>query len=236
MVRHPRKSPAKPKSKTAVPVIIWGGEQDEAERLFIDCYAGGIAYDTETTGLTVNDEVTEIALVRIHDGEVLFESRVRPHKARMSEEAQHITGISDAMLKKAPYWEELEPELLRIIGDQRLVAWSGERVGDRPFDSRLCQQSHDAAGLGHVDQPFFHTNNIKYYHRRLRQKAYLTGVAKDVRGGLARAMAIEGLQWTGKQHGALVDAKAVAAVVKACLHINDKEQEHGQERSAAEVG
>lgn len=214
----PRKA-AKPKQQ---PVIVWGPEQDEAERLFIDCYAGGVAYDTETTGLTINDEVTEIALVRIHDGEVLFESRVRPHKARVSEEAQYITGISDAMLKKAPYWEELEPELLRIIGNQRLVAWSGERVGDRPFDSRLCQQSHDAAGLGHVDQPWFHTNNIKYHHRKFRQKAYLTGVAKDVRGGLARAMAIEGLQWTGKQHGALVDAKAVAAVVKACLNVGGK--------------
>lgn len=206
---------AKKPSKVA-PVYIWGGAQDEAERVFIDAYAGGIAYDVESTGLGPQAEVTEIALVQICTGTKLFESRVRPAVAKMEEEAQRITGISDAMLKSAPSWLDIEEELLAIIGNSMLVAWSGERPGDRPFDSRLCAQSHEAAGLGKADLFFMATVNIKPYHRAYRQVAYGNRLHSSVRGGLDRALLIEGLKYEGKSHGALVDAMAVAAVVKAC--------------------
>lgn len=213
--------------------FIWGPEQDEAELVLRHAYAGGIAYDTETTGLTDRDEVTEIALVRICDGVKLFESRVRPHWARMSDQASRVTGITDRDLKKAPYWEDIEGELLAIIGDARLVAWSGERYGDRPFDSRLCEQSHIAAGLPPVLQPWMQTLNIKPYHRALRQKAYGMGLYSSIRGGLGRAVAIEGLEFTGAQHGALVDAVAVAAVVRACQRLEEEASVEGQQEPEA---
>lgn len=210
---------AKKPSKVA-PVYIWGGAQDEAERVFIDAYAGGIAYDVESTGLGPQAEVVEIALVQICTGVKLFESRVKPTRARMEEEAQRITGITDAMLKSAPSWLDIEEELLAIIGNSMLVAWSGERPGDRPFDSRLCAQSHEAAGLGKADLFFMQTTNIKPHHRAYRQVAYGNRLHSNVRGGLDRALLIEGLEYEGRSHGALVDSMAVAAVVKACLSLD----------------
>ena len=228
-----KKPNKKPKPSKVTPVYIWGADQDEAEQAFIHAYAGGIAYDTETTGLTSTDEVTEIALVQICTGIKLFESRVRPHKAKVSQKAEEITGITDAMLKKAPYWEEIEEELLLIIGDAMLVAWSGEIPGEWPFDSRLCGQSHEIAGLGKPDQFFFHTSNIKRHHWALRQQQY--GDLRVPKKGLANAMRVEGLEFQGREHGALTDALAVAAVVRA-VNIKDKEQNNGQEREAtAEV-
>lgn len=214
-----KKVTKKPKPSRVAPVYLWGAQQDEAERVFIDAFAGGIAYDVESTGLGPQAEVTEIALVQICTGVKLFESRIKPTKAKMEEEAQRITGISDAMLKSAPSWLDIEEELLAIIGDSMLVAWSGERPGDRPFDSRLCAQSHEAAGLGKADLFFMSTTNIKPHHRALRQAAYGNRLHSSVRGGLDRALLIEGLKYEGRSHGALVDAMAVAAVVKACLAI-----------------
>lgn len=233
MVRAIQRAKPKAKKSTKVaPAYIWGGPQDEAERMFIDCFAGGIAWDVETTGLGPQAEITEIALVRIHDGVKLFESRVRPNKAKMEEEAQRITGITDAMLKKAPYWQDIEEELLLIIGNSRLVAWSGERVGDKPFDARMAAQSHIAAGLGPVTETFFLTSNIKWYHRAYRQKAYGDKLHSSIRGGLERALKIEGKEFTGRQHGARVDAEAVAAVVRACLNI---EGAKGDEQSVVGI-
>lgn len=91
--------------------------------------------DTETTGLTNQDEIVEIAIID-HDGSTLFEELVKPRKA-IPIEAQNIHGITDAMVANARtfpvMWQSIRPKLInRQVG-----------IYNTEFDLRMMQQSYE---------------------------------------------------------------------------------------------
>ncbi len=85
------------------------------------CY---VVLDLETTGGNpVHDRITEIAAVRIENGQEVarWSSLVNPGTP-IPAFIQHLTGISNRMVAQAPGFEELGPRLLALLDGAVLVA------------------------------------------------------------------------------------------------------------------
>lgn len=86
-----------------------------------------VVIDLETTGLNPKtDKIVEIGAVKVKEGIITeyFERQVNPGR-KLEERITELTGITDDELEKAPYIEEVLPELLDFIGENILV---GHRV------------------------------------------------------------------------------------------------------------
>lgn len=99
-----------------------------------------IYLDTETTGLDHNAEVIEIALVD-QSGEVILESLVKPRGSSIDTDAFRIHGISMDMLKDAPSWQEVWPQVEAALAGRLVGVYNSE------FDLRIMQQSHRKSWL-----------------------------------------------------------------------------------------
>jgi DNA polymerase-3 subunit epsilon len=95
--------------------------------------------DTETTGLDNKAEILQIGIVSL-EGEMLFNSTVKPAKARRWDEAMRVHGITWSDVKDAPSIGQLAEQLEKIM-DGRLVA-----IYNADFDTRILWQSIKADG------------------------------------------------------------------------------------------
>lgn len=89
--------------------------------------------DTETTGLDGNAEICDIAVIDF-DGVVLFETLVKPSQP-IPAEAGDIHGITDAMVKHAPRFEQVLDRLDKVLQGRTVVIYNSA------FDTRLISQS-----------------------------------------------------------------------------------------------
>ena len=99
-----------------------------------------VCFDTETTGLKpTEEEMTEIAAVKVRNGEVLeeFQTYVNPHKP-IPANITELTGISDETVKDAPELSEALPKFLEFAGDLPLVAHNAGF--DMAFINRACER------------------------------------------------------------------------------------------------
>lgn len=102
-----------------------------------------IALDFETTGLSYRkDKIVEVAAIRYKDGiEVgMYTTLINP-KITILEDSIKINGITNKMVRKAPYIENVIPELLNFIGDSIIVAHSAS------FDLCFLQYNAKMTGL-----------------------------------------------------------------------------------------
>ncbi|MBN1887736.1 MAG: 3'-5' exonuclease [Thermoflexales bacterium] len=90
--------------------------------------------DTETTGLESNDEIVDICVLD-HDGAVLVDSLVNPQR-KIPRDAMRIHGITDQMVKNAPSWADIWPEVEAALVGRRVAIYNAE------FDVRMMRQSH----------------------------------------------------------------------------------------------
>ncbi len=90
--------------------------------------------DFETTGLspTMGDRPTELAVLLVRQGKVAdrFVSLINPGRS-IPYYVQQLTGITDAMVAKAPPVATVLKQALKLIGDHPLVAHNAA------FDSRF---------------------------------------------------------------------------------------------------
>jgi DNA polymerase III epsilon subunit family exonuclease len=87
-----------------------------------------VALDVETTGSKPpGSRVMEIAAYRVKDGKVAesFQSLVNPEMP-IPDFIIGLTGISDAMVAKAPRFAEIANELIEFIGDSVVVAHNAQ--------------------------------------------------------------------------------------------------------------
>ncbi|MGC3874346.1 exonuclease domain-containing protein [Halomonas sp. GXIMD04776] len=99
--------------------------------------------DLETTGTrTTRDRITEIAALRVIDGQVIerFITLVNP-QTDIPRHIQQITGIDDAMVTDAPVFEELANELFSWLDTDALVAHNAR------FDYGFLRNEFKRAGL-----------------------------------------------------------------------------------------
>lgn len=92
-----------------------------------------IYLDTETTGFGQDDEVVDISVVA-HDGAILIDTLVKPQK-RIPLDATRIHSITNELVKDAPAWIEIWPELQSIFAYKLVGIYNAE------FDIRLMRQS-----------------------------------------------------------------------------------------------
>jgi DNA polymerase-3 subunit epsilon len=80
--------------------------------------------DIETTGgMSNRDRITEIAMVRIKNGEIIdrFESLINPERS-IPTEITRITGITNDMVENAPRFYEVAKEIVEFTEDAIFVA------------------------------------------------------------------------------------------------------------------
>jgi DNA polymerase III subunit epsilon len=82
-----------------------------------------VMLDFETTGISHSDRITEVAALRIVDGQITdrFVSLVNCG-VRIPAFITQLTGISQAMVNKAPPASEVVPALIEFIGSDALSA------------------------------------------------------------------------------------------------------------------
>ena len=95
--------------------------------------------DTETTGLDETSEVVEICIVDLK-GKVLLDSLVRPTR-KIPPDATAIHGISDRMVRGAPTWSDLWPDVHGLVSGRHVAIYNAD------FDLQMMRQSHRAHGL-----------------------------------------------------------------------------------------
>ncbi len=99
-------------------------------------------FDVETTGGNRQlDEVTEIGAVKLRGGECIgtFQTMVNPGIA-IPAEITMLTGISQAMVIRAPKFDQILPSFLEFVGDAVIV---GHNVSfDMAFLQRACEAKY----------------------------------------------------------------------------------------------
>lgn len=99
-----------------------------------------VILDTETTGVGMDDEIVSIAIIN-HAGETLLNTLIKPTVERIPLEATEIHGITAEMVRDAPVWDAIAPDVIRFIGGKQLVIYNAA------FDLKLMRQSSRSAAM-----------------------------------------------------------------------------------------
>lgn len=101
--------------------------------------ASPLFLDTETTGLSEDAEVIEIAILD-GQGAILLEELVKP-VGLVEEGARAVHGITDDELVSAPGWPEVAPAVSRLVEGRLVVCHNAD------FDLRMLRHSYAQHGL-----------------------------------------------------------------------------------------
>ena len=96
--------------------------------------------DTETTGLTTQDQIIEIAIVD-QIGKVLLNTLINPGRVPINPHAEAAHGITASMLRGAPSLADLWPQIRSILSGNRVVIYNAK------FDRRFFPDNLACAGL-----------------------------------------------------------------------------------------
>lgn len=154
--------------------------------------------DFETTGLSPDhgDRATEIAAVLVRDGKVVgrYQSLMNAG-VRISPFITELTGITDAMIRRAPAAAEVMREAADFVGDHPLVA-------------------HNAA----FDRKFWDAELGRIHGRRGQEFACSMLLARRLfpqapSHKLGALIDFAGLPVAGRHHRALADAEMAASLL-----------------------
>ena len=98
-----------------------------------------IYLDTETTGIDKTSEIIEIAIID-HTGTTIFHSLVKPSRP-IPADVIKIHGITNEMVKDAPSWYNVWPEVYRLVQGKVIGIYNAE------YDQRLILQTNGRYGL-----------------------------------------------------------------------------------------
>lgn len=100
-----------------------------------------VILDTETTGLDNDAEILEISVIDMQ-GNVLFDSLIRPSAAKAWPDAQRVHKISPEAVSGFGNMNVFFDAFLKPLLSKKTIV-----VYNAPFDSRLLQQSLKASGI-----------------------------------------------------------------------------------------
>lgn len=164
-------------------------------------------FDTETTGLTSEDEILSISIID-GNGKILLDTIVKPEHHIEWEKAEQINHIYPDMVKDKPTVRELRPILQAIFSDCKLlIAYNME------FDIQFLLSALGVNDKEHLD---FDTQCC------MLKFAEIYGESIEYFGeykwqGLSTAMEYYNLQWKGSAHSSLADTYACRDVWYAML-------------------
>lgn len=156
--------------------------------------------DFETTGISYSDRITEVAALRIVDGKITdrFVSLVNCG-VRIPAFITQLTGISQAMVNKAPPASEVVPALIEFIGDHALSAHNAS------FDAKFLLAESQRLNLIPRHQGLFCTLKLS---RRL-----FPDMSNYKLATIAQSL---GIRFQGTAHRAEADAEVSAHLL---IHI-----------------
>jgi DNA polymerase III subunit epsilon len=155
--------------------------------------------DTETNGAGRGSEVIEVSIINTK-GETLLDTLVKPKIWTMNPWAQKVHGISLDMLKDAPSWPEVFPELTTLADRRTILAWNA------PFDAWMLGQTSTIWELEHPRWLFVCAMRLYAKKRAIKNR------------GLHKAVNDEGLTHLFEQHvshRALGDVTFLLEVLRA---------------------
>lgn len=157
-----------------------------------------VILDTETTGLSENAQVLELAIIDMQ-GRELLNTLVKP-SSPIGSKAREIHGISREHVRDAPTVADLAMHLRAILQDRRVVTYNAE------FDERLLRQSLEAHG---VDMPRGVTFECAM---RAYAEWYCPGGRWQKLGNAAKQT---GVRVAGTPHRAMTDCQTTLGVIQA---------------------
>jgi DNA polymerase III epsilon subunit family exonuclease len=161
-----------------------------------------VCVDLETTGLSLEtSKIVEIGAVKFYPWERdidTFECLVNP-KINIPEEVIRIHGITDYMVRKSPYIEDVLPDFLNFIGDCPLIAHNADF--DFAFLSKCCTENNTEAPSNAIfDTLRIAQKSVPIRHHNLSSLYYFFGLIVE-----------------GKRHRGLTDAIIAARVFELCV-------------------
>ena len=141
--------------------------------------------DTETTGLSAEDEIVELTIID-DDGEPLINTLVKPRYHTKWPRAQNVHGISPMDVRNAPTQKQISDKIREVVKDTRVVIYNA------PYDSQYLPELEEAAEVRCAMREFADWNKSKWIN-------------------LGNATKIVGYEWEGA-HRALADTLALRAV------------------------
>ena len=170
--------------------------------------SNAVILDTETTGLDNKAEILQIGIVSL-EGETLFNSYVKPAKARRWDDAMRVHGIAWSDVQDAPTISQFAQKLKTIMNGRAVAIYNAD------FDTRILRQSIKA---DNASGQFPWLNNQQW---RCVMKAYAAYWGqRDRRYGsykwqsLSNACRQQGVKVTDA-HDALGDARLTAALIRS---------------------
>jgi len=157
--------------------------------------------DTETTGMGKGAEVVEVSVINTR-GDTLLDTLVKPRAPRMNPHAQRVHGITMTMLKDAPVWPEVLPELAALAERRTVLAWNAS------FDAGMLERTSAAWDLPHPKWLFVCAMRLYAKGRGIRNR------------GLHKCVVDEELSHLLEQHRshrALADVVFVLEVLRATV-------------------
>ncbi|MBT4446642.1 hypothetical protein HOA92_06760 [archaeon] len=157
--------------------------------------------DIETTGLSkYHDKITEIAAVRIQNGQIVeeFQSLVNPETS-IPRFITKLTGIDNEMVKDAPNIQQVLPSFINFLKDDTFVAHNA--TFDFGFLEHNCLKHHNHK-----------LENTKLCTRKLANRLFPQLPRKRL-GDLCNHLEIH----NSAAHRAMGDVKATVGVFHAML-------------------
>jgi DNA polymerase-3 subunit epsilon len=198
--------------------------------------------DTETTGLDGNSEIVEIAILNAA-GETVLDTLVKPTRS-IPASAQEIHHITDEMVASAPTFQELMPELERILRGREVLVYNAE------FDESMLTASArlNNCAFTEANPPWYWAFKVQdktesqpaiyksYWHCIMKLYAKFYGDWNEWHGNyrwipLARAARYCEIEMPAGIHRARVDAELARQIVK---HMAEWQPETKQEVSDVE--
>ena len=171
--------------------------------------------DTETTGMGKLSEVIELSVINTK-GETLLDTLIEPRSKRMNPYAQRVHDISPAMLRGAPKWPEVLPELAEIADKRTILAWNAS------FDAKMLEISSELWNLAHPRWLFVCAMRLYARGRGIKNR------------GLQKCVVDENLEHMKKEHSshrALGDAYFTLEVLRSSVKDKRKMEEERRKKS-----
>lgn len=144
--------------------------------------------DLETTGLSANDKIVEIALLDINGNEVI-NTFVNP-AIPIPKIASSIHGIFDEDVKQSPFIKNILPKLKKIVKGSTLVIYNAQ------YDLKYLGGIRDLCTVSCAMSQF--SQLVKLHNDSSVYKRYkLSDALKEI-----------GIEWVGRKHRAKDDAMA----------------------------
>lgn len=160
--------------------------------------------DVETTGFNPTAQIVQIAILD-QDGAVLLDTLVKPSIA-IPQSASEIHGITDDLVKDAPSFEDIYPQIAKIFDGVELIA-----AYNSDFDRRILGQDCLRTGNLPLINSWFCA--MKGYANKSPKRKF-QGKGRGFKWfKLEDACGHWGIEIEGA-HGALADCKATLALIK----------------------